>query len=263
MAQRVADQAAAASAQQNWTAAAAQWQKAADQYRLLNDLPGLAVAYHNTGQAHAHLEQWDQAAAALNRAAALNEQLGRHDGWWRDQIALLQLEALTTNSSSLDQRLQQLEPRLNEVGDQATRGMFFNELGLRQIQQEKFDLALQSFDLAGRAFAAARDNAGLATVQANRGYLDEARLQFADAERNWRQALEQFELLAEPLGITRCLAGLGRSILQQGNNFVAAADYLQRAQMNYTNLGRPSDAARMSDLLEQARAGASTSRPER
>src|SRR4051812_9965079 len=61
VAERLTTQAEGLSEQQNWTGAANEWKRAAEQHGLLNDLPQQAVALHNAGQAELEQGHYEEA----------------------------------------------------------------------------------------------------------------------------------------------------------------------------------------------------------
>lgn len=248
---KTAAQAATLTQNDNWPAAAAQWSKAADRYRLVNDLPQLAIALHNLGLAQSHLDQDTAARASLERAAQLNKSSHRDTEWWRNQIALLQVDAAAAEEGSLKTRLAELQPQAEQLRDPELRGLFSNELGLWQTLHGDFDQAEESFRSAEDQFKVARDSLGVATVGANRAQLSEARKEWRTAVDQWRAALEAFEKLAHPPGITHALAGQGRSLLAAETDLPLAADLLERAAENYRSLGLRERLATLK-LLEQA-----------
>ena len=60
---------------------------------LLLHEAGEAVALHNLAQARRELGSEDEARLQLESASAINQRLGRTNEWWRNQIALLQIES--------------------------------------------------------------------------------------------------------------------------------------------------------------------------
>lgn len=246
-----AEQSAAAAAkliaQQNWSAAAREWQRAVERYRLLNDRAGEAVALHNLAQAKRELGDLATARDLLEQAAALNDELGRKDEWWRNQIALLQLESQSSQSAALDARFEKLAA-LPPAPAQA-QGLFLNELGLRQHDRGEFDKADASFRQAGKAFETARDRAGQSAVLANRARLDAAQSRHAAALEKWAQALAMFEALADVRGVAAAQAGQGRTLLAAGQNLPLAENLLRRASDNYRTLKtKPDFAAALASL---------------
>lgn len=247
-----AEQAAATAtkltAQQNWSAAAREWQRAVDRYRLLNDRAGEAVALHNLAQAKRELGDLAVARGLFEQAAALNDELGRKEEWWRNQIALLQLDAQAGHAAALDARIERLAALPPPVAQ--SEGLFLNELGLRQQERGEPDKADASFRQAERAFATARDRAGQAAVLANRARLDTAQNRHAPALEKWAQALAMFEALADAHGIAAVQAGQGRTLLAAGQNLPLAESLLRRASDNYRTLKAKADLAAALASLE-------------
>jgi hypothetical protein len=79
---------------------------AADRFSLLNDRAREAVALHNLAQAEREMDDTTNALKHLTQAASLNERAGRTNAWWRDQIALLQVEAESAQTQALKSRPQ-------------------------------------------------------------------------------------------------------------------------------------------------------------
>jgi len=129
--------------------------------------------------------------------------------------------------------------------------LFHNELALWQQTRGDLEKAAETFQRAGEHFQAADDSLGVATVLANRAQLYERQQNYAAAIEKWRAALARFESQADPHGITRCLAGLGRSLLAAEKDLAAAEDLLRRAARNYRTLNSPKELRSALDLLEK------------
>lgn len=249
-AERSMSQAQHLTEQQNWPAAAAEWRKAADEASLLNDQTNEAVALHNLADAQRHLKHFDTAVSNATVAAQLNQKLKRTDEWWRNQILLLQLEALATNASPAA-RFDKLLPRVREANDPAIPAALWNELGLWQHRAGELDKAVESLSRAQAEYQAAKNSAGIATVIANRAKVFEARGEFELAVRAWADALQRFERLADPIGIAYSLLGHGRTLLAARRDLSLAQEHLRRAARNFHNLNLESEAARATELLTQ------------
>ena len=248
-ADRTAEQAAKLSESQNWPAAAQEWKLAAERFGLLNDQAREAVALHNLAQAQRELGHAVPARRLLEEAASLNQKLGRTNEWWRNQIALLQLEALSADAAALRARFEKLAPVAEHLADRSVRGLFLNELGLWRQTQGDFTNAAACFLEAGRLYARGADPVGHAIVTANLARCFEARKNPEEALRFWRLALGEFERLADPHGIACALAGTGRSQLAAQRDLPAAEELLRRAARNYRLLQRVSDARTTLELL--------------
>src|SRR5712692_546507 len=248
-AERTAEQAAKLSESQNWPAAAQEWKLAAERFGLLNEQVREAVALHNLAQAQRELGQAVPARRLLEEAASLNKKLGRTNEWWRNQIALLQLEALSADAAALRARFEKLAPVAEHLADRSVRGLFLNELGLWRQTQGDFTNAAACFLEAGRLFARGADPAGHAAVTANLARFFEARNNLEEALKFWRLALGEFERLADPHGIACALAGQGRSQLAAQKDLPAAEELLRRAARNYRLLQCASETRTTLELL--------------
>ena len=251
MAERADSQAMKLSLQENWAAAAGAWQQAADRYSLLNDRRGEAVALHNLAQAERALNQGAKAHDHLEEAAKLNRTDGRMDEWWRNQIALLQLEASSENGETASNRVQTLLPMVASLRDRSLAGVFRNELGLWQQKQGDLNDAEKSFAAAEEDFKAAKDAIGLATIAVNRAELYGQRKNFTAAIASWKEALAKFEALKNPPGIARSLAGEGRALLMARQDLPQAEDLLRRASRNYRLLQKPQEEQATLELLAE------------
>jgi tetratricopeptide (TPR) repeat protein len=250
MAQRALDQATRLSEQgQNWLAAVRAWQLAADRFSLLNDRAGEATALHNLAQAERELDKTEAARRHLEQAAKLNERRGRTNEWWRNQIALLQLESHLDNGEQLKKRLDDLLARSARLHDPVIKGLFLNELGLWQKTQRNFMLAEKAFAEGEQNFKTARDSFGLAVVSANRAELYEAQANYPAAISAWKAALRGFESLHDPPGIARALAGQGAALLAANTDLPTAEDLLRHAARNYRVLQKPKHAKAVLELL--------------
>jgi hypothetical protein len=237
------------SANENWTAAAREWQNATDRYRLLNDRANEAISLHNLAQAQRALGNLDRARSLLEQAAALNQQLSRSDEAWRNQIALLQLESQAKQSAALDARFARLITSPPSDSQPQLQGLFFNELGLWQQSRADLAKADDSFRRAEQAMAKAGDRRGSAAVLANRARLDEAQSKLTDALEKWGRARIAFEKLADPPGIAACLAGEGRVLLASNRDLSAAETLLRRASENLRTLKMDNDRVAALRLL--------------
>ncbi len=248
-AERTAEQAAKLSESQNWPAAAQEWKLAAERFGLLNDQAREAVALHNLAQAERKIGHAVPAGRLLEAAASLNEKLGRTNEWWRNQIALLQLEALSVDAAALRARFEKLAPVAEHLADRSVRGLFLNELGLWRQTQGDFTNAAACYLEAARLFARSADPAGHAVVTANLARFFEARKNLEEALKFWRLALGEFETIADPHGIAYALAGEGRSQLAAQKDLPAAEELLRRAARNYRILQCASETRTTLELL--------------
>jgi len=251
MAGRAAAQAAKLSQNQHWSAAAREWRLAADDFALLNDRAREAIALHNLAQAQRELGQLEDARRLLEQAATLNEKFERTNEWWRNQIALLQLEAQSGQTNSLNARFEQLASPSSRLKDRSLRGLFLNELGLWELRQHHLTKAERAFLQAEEQFQAVHDAPGIATLLANRAQLYEEQKDFPAAINAWRLALSKFEALADPPGITRALAGQGRALLEAQKDLPLSEDLLRQAARNFRTLQAQSDLEVTLELLVQ------------
>ena len=250
-ANHAADSARKLSSNENWSAAVREWQNAVDDYRLLNDRANEAVALHNLAQANRALGDLDRAHSLLEHAAELNQQLDRNDEWWRNQIALLQVESLAKQTTSLEARFNKLTASPPPDAQPQLQGLFYNELGQWQQHQGDFAKADETFRRAEQAMTKAGDRSGAAVVLANRARLDEAQHKLPDALEKWGEARKRFETLADPPGIAASLTGEGRALLAAGQNLPAAETHLRRAAENFRLLKMNDDrAAALRSLVE-------------
>lgn len=248
-AQRAAAQAAKLSEAGNWSAATRQWSETADLYFLLNDRTNAAIALHNLGQAYRGADDLTSADSMLTQAAKLNEELGRREEWFRNYIALAQVAAAAGNTNAAVERMETLSRRVGEMNDPELKGLFHNELGLLRLEQNRFSEAAEALQRAGKYFEDDRDKYGAATVLANQGRLYERQRNFPAAMDAWQAALGLFETLAHPLGITRSLAGLGRTLLLAEQDLAKAEDFLRRAARNFQTLKRQRELEETQSLL--------------
>ena len=232
----------------------AEWRNAAREASLLNDGAGEATALHNLADTERQLQQYDSAISNALGAVAINESLDRKQDWWRNQILLLQLEDLETNRSPAA-RLDQLQPRIAEVNDPATRGAFWNELGLWQQRQGDLAKAAETFLQAQGEYASVNDDAGVATVIANRAKLLEVQGDPELAARMWADALRRFEALAEPIAIAHALLGYGRTLMAARKDLPQADVHLRRAARNFRHLQMYDEAAKADALVARLNAG--------
>jgi tetratricopeptide (TPR) repeat protein len=251
-ADRSASQAAKLSAQGNWQAAAGQWQSALDHYRLINDRSNEAIALHNLAEAKDQTGDHNTAHSLFESAAALNSKLGNDDQWWRNQIALLELEARSQQTTELAARFEKLTPLSKQLPSRGLKALFLNELGLWHSGQGKFDDAGKEFAEALQLFRVDKNESGTGTVLANQALLLERQNKYHDAAQAWAVAQKAFETLADPTGISVSMAGRGRSLLEAGEDLPAVEDFLRRAAQNFRVLRADKQAQEASKLLERA-----------
>jgi tetratricopeptide (TPR) repeat protein len=237
VAARFTTQAETLSEQQNWPAAAAEWKKSAEQSGLLNDLPQQAVALHNQGEAEQEQRHFEAARPLFESAAVLNQKTGREEEWWRNQIALLQVEAFLTNrTEEVEKRFQDLSSKSKNLKQPLLHGLFLNELGLWHMSKKEWKEAEAAFTSAEKSFQQTQNPSGIAATLANQALLAENTKNFPTAETLWRDAIGKYEKLAQPVGIARSLAGVGRSLLKQNKNLPESEDFLRRAAKNFAVL---------------------------
>ena len=245
-----ANQARKLSVAANWSGAAREWETAASEYFLLNDLTNAAIALHNLAQAQMELRQYDLAMTNLHHAADLNHRLRRDEEWFRNQIAILQAEALAGRTN--EARIEQLRKKIDAITDSSVRGTFLNEVALFQKSRGDLNAALETFQRASAEFASAKDRHGSATVLANQAKLFEAQMNYPAALDAWQAALRDFEALADPPGITRSLVGMGRTLVAAKQNLPRAENLLRQAARNYRTLGQQASRREAVELLAQA-----------
>jgi tetratricopeptide (TPR) repeat protein len=248
-AQRAAAQAVKFSDDENWGAAARQWQLAADLHFLLNDRTNAAVALHNSGEAYRHIGDFNPAEEALAHAAQINEELGRRNEWFRNYLGLSQVAANSGETNAVARRLEALSRRIDEIHDPRLKGTFHNEVGLWRIEQGRFSEAIEALQRASGYFKEANDDHGIATVLANEAKAYERQGNHPAAMDAWQAALHEFEKLANPGGITHSLAGLGRTLLVANQDLARAEDLLRRAARNYRTLNREKEFQETETLL--------------
>jgi len=253
-AMRVAENAARLSQAENWTAAIFEWQTAADRFALLNDRTNEAVAWHNLGQAQRETGDYQPAHIALERASAMNRALGLTNAWWRNQLALIQLEDALGNTNGAAARIQLLQA--NRAPDNL-QGYFLNELGRHQSDAGEFSAAQSSLNQARQAFERTQDQPGLAAIAVNRALLSVRQKQYSPALAEWQRARSVYETLADPLGIARTLLGEGQTLLEAGLDPLKAEALLRHAARNYATLHHPREQERaLASLIDCLRAQA-------
>ena len=235
----------------NWTAAVGAWQLLAERYAALNDRPNEAVAWHNLGQSVRELGDLDRAGILFERAAAINQEIGRTNEWWRNQIALLQVEAQSGQTNALEQRFERLTSLLPTLSTPELRGLVLNERGLWRQQQGDWVPAGDCFRQALDVFTRDKFPAGQAAATANLARLHTAQSDYSTALTEWKKALALYEALADAPGIARALAGQGRTLLAARQDLSRSAELLRRAALNYRFLkNTPNQIATLRTLAE-------------
>ncbi|MFN0067419.1 MAG: hypothetical protein ACKVYV_07250 [Limisphaerales bacterium] len=251
---------AAATAQQagkllaggNWAAAARQWDLAATRFQLVNDLAGTATARHNAGIAWLSAGDAATAHERLGEAAVLNEELGRRDDWWRNQVALLNLELDRADHCGAANRLARLGPLAGEIAEPRVR-MLFEHARARALLVEGRPEEAEERLSAARALAPAEgaDRASLAATEARAAGV---RQDWPAAETRWREALAGYERAGDAPGVATALAGLGRVLLNRPGREADGERLLERAAENFKALKLPAEEAAVRRTLAGASA---------
>jgi tetratricopeptide (TPR) repeat protein len=249
-AMRLAQQAAKLQEANQWPAASAWWERAARQFQLLNDGTNLAVAYHNQAACQQALGRSKEAAGLLEQAARLNEQLSLTQAWWRNQLALVQLES-TVAPNRAQFRIDQLNARIPGPNDAPSRALLAHETARARWRADHAEAALADLDAATRAFQEAHDLLGQAAVDVTRAQCLERLKRLDEAETAWRAALAIFEARGQVRGIATALAGLGNCLATQGRHPTEASALLRRSAENFEALGMREEARRTHRLLEK------------
>lgn len=248
-AQLIAQSALALSQQANWTAAEREWARAADRFAALNDRVQEAVALHNLAQAQRQLGRLLSARDQFERAARINQSTGQTNAWWRNQLALVQLEPDLDPPVSPAPRLDALSALLPALTDPRLRGLFLNDLGRQQLRQGEIPAAETTLRHALETFRAAAWPAGVAAATANLADTQLAQNQFEPAYASWTTALRLFEQAADLQGIALAMEGLGRTRLAEARNLPQAEDWLRRAARGYHHIHRTLDRIRVLESL--------------
>ncbi len=250
---RLSRQAALLQSNGDWNGALAWWDRAARQYQLLNDRTNLAVAWHNLGVSHRALGQTQEAMADLERASALNEELGLTNAWWRNQIALLQV-ANDSAQAGRSTRLARLDQLPGRPEDGTLGAILAQERARTWMEEGRLPEALGEAERAVAAFAAVGDRAGRAAAQVTVAKILRRLERFGQAARIWQEALMEFEALGDPRGVAVSLAGWGGCLAAEGRDPALAMDLLKRAEANYRSLGLGREAEALAeerDALKQ------------
>ena len=251
-AQRSAEQGAKLTEAENWPAAVRAWQSAVDEYRLLNDRGNEALALHNLGQAKDRAGDFDGAHAMLEQAVLLHSALKLDQEWWKDQLALLQVEAKAERTNDLARRFDRLEKDSSKLPAGQLRALYLNERGLWLSRAGDFDKAAADFKAASQLFASTHDANGEAAVVSNEALLLERQNKPELAADKWNSALSRFQAMANPLGIAISMRGRGRTLLASGQNLTEAEDLLRRAARNFKTLRQEKEMPETVELLRRA-----------
>jgi tetratricopeptide (TPR) repeat protein len=249
VAERFARQATSVQAAEDWSAAAAAWERSARHFQLLNQLTNLSVAWHNEGVARRELGQLDKSRQLLEKAAKLNDALGQTNAWWRNQIALLQLEQMTAPQSAA-QRLTLIQGARLSPTDPELVALLAHEEGRLAVARGDLDRAATALARAESTFASIHNLRGQAAVHVTLARLLREKGDLDGSERAWRAALEQYEQLAYPRGITVAMAGLGSCLAARGDDLAEAASLLERAVENFRSLGLEREAVAAAAELD-------------
>jgi len=232
----------------DWNGALAWWERAARQYQLLNDRTHLAMAWHNLGSVHRALGQTKEATAELERAAALNADLGQTNAWWRNQIALLQVANDASQPGVVDV-LVRLDQQPGRPTDGTLGAVLAQERARAWMATGRLPEALGEAERAVAEFAKGGDRAGKAAARVTVAKILRRLGRFGEASRVWRQVLPEFEAMGDPRGVAVSLAGWGGCLAAEGQDPALAADLLKRAEANYRSLGLSREAEALADEI--------------
>ncbi|MBL9135702.1 MAG: tetratricopeptide repeat protein [Verrucomicrobiales bacterium] len=249
-AQRLALQATRLQDASQWAAASVGWQRAARQFQLINDRTNLAVALHHQGICQQALGKPEEAAARLEQASRLNDELGLATPWWRNQIALVQLEASTAPDQA-QARLDRLNHRHPGPDDAMSQGLLAHETARAKLRHHQPAPALADLALATTRFQEAGATFGQAAVEVTRAQTLEALGRLSEAESAWRSALAVFEAGGQLRGIATAMAGLGNCLAMQGRQAAEAESLLRRSAENFEALGLAPEARQARSALDQ------------
>lgn len=235
-ANRLAAQATRLQAAGDWTAALAWWDRAARQFRLLNDRTNLAMAWHNEAVAHRALGRPAEALRHLEWAARLNADLGQTQAWWRNQIVLLQVANDAASPEAL-RTLARWDGRPDGLEDGALGAVLLHERARAWMTAGRLDEALKEAERAMAAYERAGDRAGKAAAGVIYAKILRRLGKFTQSATAWSRVLGEFEALGDPRGVAVSLAGWGGSLGDEGKELGKALDLLGRAEANYEALG--------------------------
>jgi len=234
-----------------WQAAARNWRDAADTYALLNRLGDQALTLRKYAIALQQSGQWEAAHQAAERAAQMHKKLDDQEGWWRNQVLLIQIDAAWGRTEEVNERIQDLTDQLATITSPGTLALLLNEIGLWQMRQSEVKAAIQSYTGSVEAFWRQYDDQGMATALANRARAYEADQALPEAERDWEAALKIFMQQGDAVGISTALLGQARTLAAQNKSPERARDLAQRAAENFHRLNQPAAEAEARRLLDQ------------
>jgi tetratricopeptide (TPR) repeat protein len=247
---RLAQQAGRYQADRNWTAAAEWWHRAGAQYQLLNQIPNAAVAWHNEGIARREVGDLKAAQELIARAAEANAALGQHEAWWRNQLALLQIENQVAPDRAAE-RLEMLQASPLETTDPRMRGLWAHEAARVWLRRGDTTAAFNLLAEARQQFHEAGDAGAFAAAGVTLARILRAQGRLAASEEIWRESLQIYEGLAMPRGIATALAGLGSCLAAQdeAEARAEARALLERAAQNLRALGLEDERAAVAEEL--------------
>jgi len=234
----------------NWAAAEKEWQHAASLWSLLYDSTNQAIALHNLAQTHRALEQPESARALLEKAAALNLECKQTNAWWRNQLAIAQIEREQPWTESYLQRLSTLS-KLPKPDAPRVLGLYFNEQALANYQQTNYTASHTFYNQAEALFLKEQYHEGLAAVWANRAQLLHAETNHALAQNAWRQALNISQTMGDASGVSRALVGLAQAYIAGNTHLAESEKLLQVSGQNYGYLRQFRDQIYVLKLLCQ------------
>ena len=216
----------------NWIAAEREWKNAENLWSLLYDTTNQAVALHNLAQTHRALDHPESAKSLLEKAALLNQEIKQTNTWWKNQLAIAQVEREQQWTEAYLDRLTVLS-KLPKPDATLVLGLYFNEQALANQQLTNFSVSQGFYNQAETIFLKEKYLEGLVAVWANRALLFHAQTNHLQSLNAWRKSLDFAQNLGDTHRIAQALSGIAQSYIALNLNMTEAEKLLKTSAQNY------------------------------
>jgi len=219
------------------------------------DVPAEAEALADLGATWAGQGRFTEAAAQLQRALALRQQLKDRGG----QAAILSsLGAVHAAIGTFDVAAEQLERALvlfTELDDPAGEARVRSNLSGVAVARRRHTEAGEQLERALALFRKAGDESGAARVLSNLGDVRAGQGRIDEGARQLEEALALFRRTGDRVGEAHTIRGIADLLVRQGRGR-EATDRYERALALFQDIGDQAEEARTTHALEAAKSSA-------
>lgn len=182
---------------------------------MLGDVQGAATALNNAALVHTHLSDYPNALELYLRALKLHEELADLEGI---TIALSNIASTYIDLNRFEEALEHFERCLGlkeEWDDFNLHSHILFQIGICQIELNQLDKALRNALDSKRIAEQAKDRLGVSNSLSILGLIFLKQGKLLQAEQAFREALEVFRAIGDPLGEVRTSLDLSELLLEQ------------------------------------------------